>query len=84
MYVERDAAECALILAGDVLLHLPFFRDHRFFMLIFISTLRGWDKFRIPCPAMCSALTSAQCSNFTGMRPVFGDILINFGVVHGK
>ena len=22
-----------------------------------------------------------QCSNFTGMRPVFGDILISFGVV---
>ena len=24
---------------------------------------------------------SDQCSNFTGMRPVFGDILISFGVV---
>ena len=24
---------------------------------------------------------SRQCSNFTGMRPVFGDILINFEVV---
>ena len=24
---------------------------------------------------------AAQCANFTGMRPVFGDILINFGVV---
>ena len=23
----------------------------------------------------------SQCSNFTGMRPVFGDILINFEVV---
>ena len=23
----------------------------------------------------------SECSNFTGMRPVFGDILINFGVV---
>ena len=22
-----------------------------------------------------------QCRNFTGMRPVFGDILISFGVV---
>ena len=28
-----------------------------------------------------SVVSPAQCSNFTGMRPVFGDNLISFGVV---
>ena len=32
-------------------------------------------------PSRRRSQASAQCSNFTGMRPVFGDILINFEVV---
>ena len=30
---------------------------------------------------VCVCVRCVQCSNFTGMRPVFGDILISFGVV---